>query len=159
MVKGTCTFAVGEISPEVKQLLKVTKESLYLGIEQAVAGKRLGDIGYAVQSHCESHGYGVVREFVGHGIGREMHEDPCVPNYGRRGYGTQLKKGMCIAIEPMITLGDRKVVMDSNDGWGVRTRDRKPAAHFEHTVAIYNGKAEILSSFDYIAQVLGDKEF
>ena len=153
------TFAVGEISPEVRQLLKVTKESLYLGIEQAVAGKRLGDIGYAVQTHCESHGYGVVREFVGHGIGREMHEDPCVPNYGKRGYGTMLKKGMCIAIEPMITLGDRKIVMDSDDGWGVRTRDRKPAAHFEHTVAVYAGKAEILSTFDYIAEVLGDKEF
>ena len=152
------TFAVGEVAPEVKELLKVTKESLYLGIEQAVAGKRLGDIGYAVQSYCESHGYGVVREFVGHGIGREMHEDPCVPNYGRRGYGTQLKKGMCIAIEPMITLGDRKVYMES-DGWSVRTRDHKPAAHFEHTIAICNGKAEILSTFDYIAEVLGDKEF
>ena len=152
------TFAVGEIAPEVRELLKITKESLYLGIEQAVAGKRLGDIGYAVQSHCEGHGYGVVREFVGHGIGREMHEDPCVPNYGRRGYGTQLKKGMCIAIEPMITLGDRRVYME-NDGWSVRTRDHKPAAHFEHTIAICNGKAEILSSFDYIAEVLGDKEF
>ena len=136
------TFAVGEIAPEVRELLKVTKESLYLGIEQAVAGKRLGDIGYAVQSHCESHGY----------------EDPCVPNYGRRGYGTQLKKGMCIAIEPMITMGDRRVYME-NDGWSVRTRDHKPAAHFEHTIAIYNGKAEILSTFDYIAEVLGDKEF
>ena len=152
------TFAVGEISPEVSQLLKVTKESLYIGIEQAVTGKRIGDIGYAIQTHCESYGYGVVREFVGHGIGREMHEDPCVPNYGRRGYGTMLKKGMCLAIEPMITLGDRKIYME-DDGWSVRTRDHKPAAHFEHTVAVCNGKAEILSSFDYIAEVLGNKEF
>ena len=152
------TFCVGEVALEVRNLLKTTKESLYLGIEQAVAGKRLGDIGYAVQTHCESHGYGVVREFVGHGIGREMHEDPYVPNYGKRGYGTQLKKGMCLAIEPMITLGTRQIQMDG-DGWGVRTRDHKAAAHFEHTVAVYQGKAEILSSFDYIAQVLGDKEF
>lgn len=152
------TFCVGEVSEEVRQLLKVTKESLYKGIENAVVGKRLGDIGYAVQSYCEQHGYGVVREFVGHGIGREMHEDPAVPNYGKRGYGTQLKKGMCLAIEPMITLGNRQIVIE-NDGWGVRTRDRKPAAHFEHTVAVYAGKAEILSTFDYIEAVLGDKEF
>ncbi len=152
------TFCVGEVSEEVKQLLRVTKESLYKGIENAIVGKRLGDIGYAVQSHCEQYGYGVVREFVGHGIGRDMHEDPAVPNYGKRGYGTQLKKGMCLAIEPMITLGNRQIVIE-NDGWGVRTKDRKPAAHFEHTVAVYAGKAEILSTFDYIEAVLGDKEF
>ncbi|MBO7259168.1 MAG: type I methionyl aminopeptidase [Paludibacteraceae bacterium] len=152
------TFCVGEVSEEVRKLLKVTKESLYKGIENAVAGKRIGDIAYAVQSHCEQHGYGVVREFVGHGIGRDMHEDPAVPNYGKRGYGTQLKKGMCLAIEPMITLGNRQIVMEK-DGWGVRTRDHKQAAHFEHTVAVYAGKAEILSTFDYIEAVLGDKEF
>jgi methionyl aminopeptidase len=150
------TFCVGEVSPEVKELLRVTKESLYLGIEQAVHGKRLGDIGYAVQQHCESHGYGVVREFVGHGIGKDMHEDPQVPNYGKRGYGTLLKKGMCIAIEPMITQGNRQLLME-RDGWTVRTRDRKMAAHFEHTVAIGVGKADILSSFEYVEQVLGEK--
>jgi methionyl aminopeptidase len=150
------TFCVGEVSPEVKELLRVTKESLYLGIEQAVHGKRLGDIGYAVQQLCESHGYGVVREFVGHGIGKDMHEDPQVPNYGKRGYGTLLKKGMCIAIEPMITQGNRQLLME-RDGWTVRTRDRKMAAHFEHTVAIGVGKADILSSFEYVEQVLGEK--
>mgnify|MGYP003417189151 FL=1 len=152
------TFCVGEVSEEVRQLLRVTKESLYKGIENAIVGKRLGDIGYAVQTHCEQCGYGVVREFVGHGIGREMHEDTAVPNYGKRGYRKKKKKGMCLAIEPMITLGKRQIVME-NDGWGVRTRDRKPAAHFEHTVAVYAGKAEILSTFDYIEAVLGDKEF
>lgn len=152
------TFCVGEVAPEVRKLLKTTKEALYKGIENAVAGKRLGDIGYAVQNHCEQNGYGVVREFVGHGIGREMHEDPCVPNYGRRGSGTLLKKGMCIAIEPMITLGARQIAI-LDDGWGVITRDHKPAAHFEHTVAVLAGKAEILSTFDYVEQVLGDREF
>ncbi|MBO4499842.1 MAG: type I methionyl aminopeptidase [Bacteroidaceae bacterium] len=152
------TFCVGEVAPEIHQLLKVTKQSLYKGIENAVAGRRLGDVGNAVQSYCESFGYGVVREFVGHGIGREMHEDPSVPNYGRRGTGILLKKGMCIAIEPMITLGDKKIIF-VGDGWGVCTMDRKPAAHFEHTVAVLAGKAEILSSFDYVEQVLGDREF
>lgn len=152
------TFAVGEVAPETLALLKTTKEALYKGIENAVSGHRLGDIGYAVQSHCEAHGYGVVREFVGHGIGREMHEDPAVPNYGRRGTGTLLKKGMCIAIEPMITLGDRHLVM-KDDGWGVYTRDHKPAAHFEHTVAVLAGKAEILSTFEYVESVLGNREF
>lgn len=152
------TFCVGEVAPEVRKLLKTTKEALYKGIENAVAGKRLGDIGYAVQNHCEQNGYGVVREFVGHGIGREMHEDPCVPNYGRRGSGTLLKKGMCIAIEPMITLGARQIAI-LDDGWGVITRDHKSAAHFEHTVAVLAGKAEILSTFDYVEQVLGDREF
>lgn len=150
------TFCVGEVSEDVKHLLKVTKEALYKGIQNAVQGKRLGDIGYAVQQHCESNSYGVVREFVGHGIGKEMHEDPQVPNYGKRGYGTLLKKGMCIAIEPMITLGNRAVVME-DDGWTVRTRDRKCAAHFEHTVAIGAAKAEILSSFEFVEEVLGDR--
>lgn len=152
------TFCVGEVAPEVRQLLKVTKQSLYKGIENAVAGKRLGDIGNAVQSYCESFGYGVVREFVGHGIGREMHEDPAVPNYGRRGTGILLKKGLCIAIEPMITLGDKKIAF-VGDGWGVCTIDKKPAAHFEHTIAVLAGKAEILSSFEYVEDVLGEREF
>lgn len=150
------TFCVGEVSEEVRQLLKVTKEALYKGIENAVSGKRLGDIGFAIQDYCEFHNYGVVREFVGHGIGKEMHEDPMVPNYGSRGQGTMLKKGMCIAIEPMITLGNRSLVMEQ-DGWTVRTRDRKPAAHFEHTMAIGHGCADILSSFEFVEQVLGDK--
>ncbi len=150
------TFCVGEVEPEVLQLLKVTKEALYKGIQQAVVGKRLGDIGYAIQQHCETHSYGVVREFVGHGIGKDMHEDPQVPNYGRRGYGTAIKKGLCIAIEPMITLGDRHIVME-NDGWTVRTKDRKCAAHYEHTIAVDEQGANILSSFQYIEEVLGNK--
>ena len=148
------TFCVGEVSQEVRQLLKVTKESLYLGIEQATAGKRVGDIGDTVQTYCESHGYGVVRELTGHGIGKEMHEDPQVPNYGRRGNGALLKSGMCIAIEPMITMGNRQIWM-MPDKWTIRTRDGKPAAHFEHTIAIRRGKAEILSSFDEVEQLEG----
>lgn len=143
------TFAVGEVAEEVQRLLQTTKESLYKGIEQAVAGNHIGDIGAAVQEHCEQAGYGVVREVTGHGIGRQMHEDPPVPNYGQRGNGVLLKAGMCIAIEPMITMGDRRVWLDA-DRWTIRTRDGKPAAHFEHTVAIRRGKAEILSSFDKI---------
>ena len=148
------TFCVGEVSEEVRKLLKVTKESLYLGIEQATAGKRVGDIGNAVQNYCESHGYGVVRELTGHGIGKEMHEDPQVPNYGRRGNGALLKSGMCIAIEPMITMGGRQIWM-MPDKWTIRTRDGKPAAHFEHTIAIRRGKAEILSSFEEVEQLEG----
>lgn len=143
------TFCVGEVKPEVKQLLKVTKESLYKAIDQVSVGKRIGDIGYTVQSHCESFGYGVVREFVGHGIGREMHEDPQVPNYGNKGTGKLLKNGMCIAIEPMITMGTRELLM-LPDKWGVITKDGKPATHFEHTVALHNGKVDILSSFEEI---------
>lgn len=148
------TFCVGEVSDEVKQLLKVTKESLYLGIEAAIAGKRIGDIGHAVQAHCESHGYGVVREFVGHGIGKEMHEDPQVPNYGRQGNGPLIKNGLCLAIEPMITLGSPKIGM-MPDRWTIKTLDGKCAAHFEHTVAVHHGKAEILSSFDEIEKIEG----
>ena len=129
------TFCVGEVSDEVKQLLKVTKEALYLGIEAAQAGRHLGDISASVQEHCEAHKYGIVRELTGHGIGREMHEDPPVPNYGRRGNGVMMKAGMCIAIEPMITLGKRDIWMDT-DRWTIRTRDGKPAAHFEHTICI-----------------------
>jgi methionyl aminopeptidase len=143
------TFTVGEVSQEIKNLLQVTKKSLYLGIEQAVAGKHIGDIGAAIQEYCEQFGYGVVRELTGHGIGREMHEAPQIPNYGSRGNGVMLKAGMCIAIEPMITMGDRKVWM-LPDKWSIITRDRKPAAHFEHTIAIRKGKAEILSTFEEI---------
>ena len=146
------TFCVGEVSDEVRKLLRVTKESLYKGIENAVAGKHLGDIGSAVQDHCEAEGYGVVRELTGHGIGREMHEPPQVPNYGRRGNRMLLKAGMCIAIEPMITMGDRQIYM-MPDRWTIRTRDGKPAAHFEHTMAICKGKAEILSSFEEIEKL------
>lgn len=161
LLNGFCgdsayTFCVGEVEPEKLALLKTTKEALYKGIESAVHGKRIGDIGYAVQQHCEANSYGVVREFVGHGIGKEMHEDPQVPNYGRRGTGILLKSGMCIAIEPMITMGRREVVMES-DNWTIRTKDRSCAAHFEHTIAIRAGKADILSSFEYIEEVLGDK--
>lgn len=143
------TFTVGEVSPEVARLLQRTKESLYVGIDNARAGKHVGDIGSAVQDYCESAGYGVVRELTGHGIGKKMHEDPQVPNYGRRGNGPLLKAGMCIAIEPMITMGDRQVVLDE-DRWTIRTRDGRPAAHFEHTIAVRKGEAEILSSFEYI---------
>jgi methionyl aminopeptidase len=148
------TFCVGEVSEEIKKLLKTTKESLYLGIENAVAGKHLGDISSAVQEHCEAQKYGIVRELTGHGIGREMHEDPQVPNYGRRGNGIMLKAGMCIAIEPMITMGNRAIGLDQ-DRWTIRTLDGKPAAHFEHTIAIRKGKAEILSSFEEAEKVEG----
>ena len=146
------TFTIGEVRPEVRELLRVTKESLYKAIETSIVGRRLGDIGAAVQQHCERHGYGVVREFVGHGIGREMHEDPQVPNYGRQGTGKQLKNGLCIAIEPMITLGSPEIAL-KEDRWSVVTRDGSPAAHFEHTIAIHHGKAEILSSFTEIEEV------
>ena len=150
------TFPVGEVGEDVMQLLRTTKEALYLGIEQAVTGHRLGDISYAVQHHCEAAGYNVVREFVGHGIGREMHEDPEVPNYGRRGNGVVLKNGMVLAIEPMVMMGRRNIILE-NDGWTARTADRKPAAHYELSVCVRNGKADILSTFDYIKQVLGDR--
>ena len=149
------TFCVGEVTDEVKKLLKTTKESLYKGIENAVAGKHLGDISSAVQEHCEAQKYGIVRELTGHGIGREMHEDPQVPNYGRRGNGVLLKAGMCIAIEPMITMGERTIWMDQ-DRWTIRTRDGKPAAHFEHTIVVRKGKAEILSSFEEVEQIEGN---
>lgn len=145
------TFCVGEVAPEVKRLLVVAKESLYKGIAVAIAGKHVGDIGHAVQTYCETHGYGVVRELTGHGIGRDMHEDPQVPNYGSEGSGVMLKSSMCIAIEPMVTLGDRRVFM-LPDKWGIITRDMKPAAHYEHTVVVRQGEAEILSSFEEIEQ-------
>jgi methionyl aminopeptidase len=148
------TFEVGDVKPEVKKLLQVTKECLYKGIEQMRAGNRLGDVSYAIQNHAEKHGYGVVRELVGHGIGRTMHEDPQVPNYGRKGWGKKLKEGITLAIEPMITLGTHRV-KQMPDGWTINTVDNKAAAHFEHDVAILNGKPEILSTFDYIYEALG----
>ena len=140
------TFAVGEVDEKVKHLLEVTKASLYLGIEQAIEGNRIGHIGNAIQDYCEHQGFTVVREMTGHGIGKKLHEEPAVPNYGRRCVGALLKSGMCIAIEPMINMGSRNIVIES-DGWTCRTKDRKPSAHFEHTVAIRKGKADILSSF------------
>ena len=143
------TFTVGEVSEEIKLFLQRSKESLYKGIEQAVSGNRIGDIGYAIQSYVEQFGYGVVRELVGHGVGRKLHEDPQVPNYGRRGTGTKLSEGIVIAIEPMITFGKKDIIQE-RDGWTIKTKDRKPAAHFEHDVAVRNGKAEILSSFEWI---------
>lgn len=148
------TFPVGEIAPEVRQLLVTTKEALLKGIEQAIVGHRLGDISSAVQQHCEAQGYGVVREFVGHGVGHDMHEEPQVPNYGRRGTGPLLKNGLCIAIEPMITMGSREILMQA-DRWGIVTRDRKPAAHYEHSICVRREKADILSSFSEIETILG----
>ena len=148
------TFGVGEIAPEVELLLRVTKESLIKGVEQAVAGNRVGDISAAVQAHAEKYGYGVVRELVGHGLGRKMHESPEVPNYGRRGTGPLLKEGMVICIEPMINMGSKNVVFE-RDGWTVRTKDRKPSAHFEFAVAIRNGEADVLTDFDIIEKAIG----
>lgn len=150
------TFCVGDVKPEIVNLLRTTKESLYKGIEEAQEGKRLGDVGFAIQNHCEQRGYSVVREMIGHGVGRNLHESPEVPNYGRRGNGVMLKSGMTIAIEPMINLGKRQLSFD-NDGWTTRTIDRKISAHFEHSIAIRKGKADILSSFEFIEQVLGNK--
>lgn len=147
------TFAVGEISDDVKRLLEITKESLYLGIEQMIAGKRVGDISFAVQRYTERHGYGVVRELVGHGLGTEMHESPEVPNYGKRGRGPVIKNGLVLAIEPMINMGTRKVKQLS-DGWTIITADGLPSAHFEHNVAVVDGKPDILSTFDYIEEAL-----
>ena len=148
------TFAVGDIDKETKKLLDITKESLYIGIREFRAGNRVGDVGYAIQQFTESHGYGVVRELVGHGLGREMHEDPEMPNYGRRGKGKKFVEGMVVAIEPMINLGTHKIKQFS-DGWTIKTADGKPSAHFEHDVAILNGKPELLSTFKYINEALG----
>jgi len=149
------TFCVGEVSEEVKKLLRTTKEALYEGIKNAVEGKRIGDISHAIQTYCESRGYSVVREMIGHGIGREMHEDPEVPNFGKRGNGPKLKSGMAIAIEPMINMGKRDIYIEK-DGWTARTQDKKPSAHFEHTVVIRKGQADILSTFEYIEQITGN---
>eukprot|EP00746_Dinoflagellata_sp_MGD_P148185 gnl/MRDRNA2_/MRDRNA2_80437_c0_seq1.p1 gnl/MRDRNA2_/MRDRNA2_80437_c0~~gnl/MRDRNA2_/MRDRNA2_80437_c0_seq1.p1 ORF type:complete len:261 (-),score=18.83 gnl/MRDRNA2_/MRDRNA2_80437_c0_seq1:602-1384(-) len=150
------TFEVGEVSEEVRELLKVTRECLEKGIEQAVAGKRMGDLGHAIQHHAEAHGYGVVRELIGHGLGRNLHEGPEVPNYGRRGRGLKLKEGLVLAIEPMINLGVKEVGQ-LEDGWTIVTRDGKPSAHFEHDVAVRKGKAEVLSTFSYIEEELNKK--
>jgi methionyl aminopeptidase len=150
------TYTIGEIDEETKMLLQITKESLYKGIEQAIEGKRVGDVSYAIQQHAEMNNYGVVRELVGHGVGESLHESPEVPNYGKRGNGPKLQDGMVIAIEPMINMGDRKIKQHA-DGWTITTLDNKPSAHFEHTIAIRKGKADILSSFEYIEEVLNNK--
>ncbi len=150
------TFAIGEVSDTAKKLMRVTIECLDLGVEKAVAGMRIGDIGYAVQEHAEKHGYGVVKELVGHGVGTHLHEKPEVPNYGKRGSGVKLEEGMVIAIEPMINAGRARVKF-WDDGWTVSTSDGKPSAHYEHTVAIMKGKADILSTFSYVNNVLEEK--
>lgn len=148
------TFAVGEVSEEVAKLIQVTKESLYLGIEMAKANNRMGDLSHAIQHHAEKNGYGVVRELVGHGIGKTMHEKPEVPNYGRRGQGPKLQNGMTLAVEPMINMGTKNI-RQLNDGWTIVTKDGKPSAHFEHDIAIVNGQPEILSSFKFVEEKLG----
>ncbi|MGC6532452.1 MAG: type I methionyl aminopeptidase [Flavobacteriales bacterium] len=150
------TFAVGEVSEEIRQLMDATKHSLNLAIEAAVEGNRMGDIGHAVQSYTEGLGYGVVRELVGHGLGRNLHESPEVPNYGRRGNGMKLKEGLVLAIEPMINLGTKNV-KTSSDGWTIVTTDGKPSAHYEHDVVVRKGNAEVLSSFEPIEEVLNLK--
>ncbi|MEJ6982094.1 type I methionyl aminopeptidase [Pedobacter sp. P351] len=151
------TFEVGEVSAEIRNLLEVTKECLNLGVEKAVTGLRVGDISYAVQEHAEKHGYGVVKELVGHGVGFKLHEKPEVPNYGKRGSGIKLEDGMVLAIEPMINMG-RAGVKFWKDGWTVSSIDNKPSAHFEHTVAIRKGKSDVLSTFDFIEEVLKQKK-
>jgi methionyl aminopeptidase len=148
------TFEIGEVAPETKKLLEITKESLYIGIREFKHGNRVGDIGFAIQQYCESFGYGVVRELVGHGLGRKLHEDPEVPNYGKRGRGKKLVEGMTIAIEPMINLGTHKV-KQLKDGWTIVTQDGKPSAHFEHNIALVNGKPELLSTYGYVYEALG----
>lgn len=150
------TFEIGEVAPETKKLLEVTKECLYLGIEEAKAGNRIEDIGFVIQQHAEKHGYGVVRDLVGHGLGKKLHEDPQVPNYGRRGRGKKIQDGLTIAIEPMINMGTEKVVQ-LEDNWTIVTEDGLPSAHFEHDIAVVNGKPVILSTFDYIEQALANK--
>jgi methionyl aminopeptidase len=148
------TYSVGNVDEKIKQLLEATKNSLYAGIEQANEGMRIGDIGFAVQQYVEKKGFSVVRELVGHGLGKDLHESPEVPNYGKRGQGLKLKAGMVLAIEPMINMGKKTITQD-DDGWTIRTADRKPSAHFEHTIVITNkGKAEILTTFQFIEEVL-----
>jgi len=148
------SFEIGEVAPEVKKLLQVTKESLYVGIREFRIGNRVEDVGSAIQKYCESHGYGVVRELVGHGLGRKMHEDPEMPNYGKRGRGKIFVEGMVVAIEPMINMGTKNI-KQLKDGWTILTADGKPSAHFEHNVALIDGKPEILSTFNYIYDALG----
>jgi len=150
------TFEIGEVAPETKKLLQITKESLYVGIREFKAGNRVEDVGNAIQKFCEGHGYGVVRELVGHGLGRKMHEDPEMPNYGKRGRGKLFVEGMVVAIEPMINLGTKNI-KQLKDGWTIITADKKPSAHFEHNVALINSKPELLSTFQYVYDVLGIK--
>lgn len=157
------TFEIGEVAAETKKLLQITKESLYVGIRELKAGNRVGDVGFAIQNYVEKHGYGVVRELVGHGLGRKMHEEPEMPNYGSRGKGKKLINGMVVAIEPMINMGTHKIIQ-FKDGWTITTADKKPSAHFEHDIAIIDGKPELLSTFQYIYDALGiisdeEKEF
>lgn len=147
------TFAIGDVSEEIRELCRVTYEALFKGIDQATAGRRIGDISYSVQSYCESRGYGVVRDLVGHGIGKSLHEDPQIPNFGRQGTGKKLRDGLTICIEPMINRGSYEVVSDP-DGWTIRTADGLPSAHYEHMVVVRRGEAEILSTFDYIEEVI-----
>ena len=149
------TYGVGNITDENKSLIECTKKSLYIGIEQAIVGNRIGDIGYSIQKYVEEKGYSVVRELVGHGIGQDLHEKPEVPNYGKRGKGLKLCDGLVIAIEPMINLGLKDIVQE-NDGWTIRTKDKKTSAHFEHTVVVRNNKAEILTTHKYIEEVLNN---
>lgn len=150
------TFEIGDVDPETKRLLEVTKECLNLGIAETKAGNRIGDIGFAIQQHAEKNGYGVVRDLVGHGLGKTMHEEPQVPNYGRRGRGKKIQDGLTIAIEPMINMGTERVVQ-LEDHWTIVTEDGKPSAHFEHDVALVNGKPEVLSTFKYIEEALAKK--
>ena len=157
------TFPIGEIAEETQNLLKVTKESLYIGIREFKLGNRVGDVGFAIQQYCERHGYGIVRELVGHGLGKKLHEAPEMPNYGKRGRGKKFVEGLVVAIEPMINMGTKRI-KQLNDGWTILTADGKPSAHFEHNVAILNGKPELLSTFQYIYDALGietdeEKEF
>ena len=147
------THGIGEVDPEVKKLLAKTKESLLLGIEKAIVGNRMGDVASTIQQHVEREGLSVVRELVGHGIGKNLHEAPEVPNYGKRGQGLKLQSGLVIAIEPMVNLGTKNIVQE-NDGWTIRTRDRKPSAHFEHTIVVRKDKPEILTTFEYIEKAL-----
>lgn len=148
------SFEIGEVADDVKKLMRITKESLYVGINAFKAGNRVEDVGNAIQTHCEAHKYGVVRQLVGHGLGTKMHEDPEMPNYGKRGRGKLFVEGMTVAIEPMINLGTRNI-KHLKDGWTILTADGKPSAHFEHNVALINGKPEILSTFDYVHEALG----
>lgn len=148
------TFEVGDVGQETRKLLKITKESLYVGIRKFKAGNRVGDVGHAIQQYTEAHGYGVVRELVGHGLGKKMHEEPEMPNYGKQGKGKLFIEGMVVAIEPMINLGTKNI-QHLKDGWTIITADKKPSAHFEHNVALVDGKPELLSTFAYIYQTLG----
>ena len=152
------TFEIGNVKKEVKKLCDITKEALSLGIEKACIGNRIGDIGNAIQQHVENHGYSVVRDLVGHGLGKNLHEKPEVPNYGKKGNGVKINEGLVIAIEPMINLGTLRVFQEK-DGWTIRTQDKMPSAHFEHTIAVVNGKPEILSTFKFIEEILKNKNY